>query len=246
MKKLIIIFLIIIPSALARGQVIPNSSGGSGTSTTAITDGYIGFTLGTTFTGTFPATLDGMLAQEGPSILAQRGGTNAEFLWYASKTNTTNYTNVRLTTGLAAGYSTFSTRTLTAGSNATSAGLCLQTNNNTANRWCVGAATGNAGSLMQGATPNIIYGITTPTITSGFGTSPSIAGKASSFKITIGSGGATTGVVAFAITFTNAPSCQANDETVSNYIQSVPTTTGVTLNGTMTAADVVSVICLGY
>lgn len=86
---------------------------------------------------------------------------------------------------------------------------------------------------------------TTPTISSGFGTTPSIAGTASTFKVTVGSGGDTTGVVLFAVTWANAPTCVANNETSAQLVRATPTTTQVTLAGTMNASDVVSVLCFG-
>jgi hypothetical protein len=94
---------------------------------------------------------------------------------------------------------------------------------------------------------DMVYVTTAPTITSGFGgAGKAIAGKASSFKITVGAGGGSTGVAAFNGTFTNAPSCFANDETTANAMQAVATTTQVTINGTMVASDVIKVVCLGY
>lgn len=86
---------------------------------------------------------------------------------------------------------------------------------------------------------------TTPTISSGFGTTPSIAGTASTFKVTVGSGGDTTGVVLFAVTWANAPTCVANNETSAQLVRATPTTTQVTLAGTMNAADVIAVLCFG-
>jgi hypothetical protein len=92
----------------------------------------------------------------------------------------------------------------------------------------------------------IIYGKATPTIASGFGTSPTIAGRTSAFRVTVGIGGATTGTVTLGRTFTNIPICQANDEVTANYLQTTPTTTTVVVNGTMVAADTISVVCIGY
>lgn len=105
-----------------------------------------------------------------------------------------------------------------------------------ANTTGVTIATGSNNLFIQG---------TTPTISSGFGTSPTIAGNASTFKVTIGSGGSSSGVVLFAVTWANAPSCVANNETTAQLVRATPTTTQVTLAGTMTAADVISVLCFG-
>lgn len=84
------------------------------------------------------------------------------------------------------------------------------------------------------------------TITSGFGTTPAIAGIASSFKVTVGTGGDTTGVVAFNTTWSNAPSCIANNETSAQLVRATSTTTAVTLAGTLAEADVIKVVCVGY
>lgn len=84
------------------------------------------------------------------------------------------------------------------------------------------------------------------TISSGFGTTPSIAGGSSAFKVTVGSGGGTTGVVLFNITWTTAPVCVANNQTTAQLVRTNPTTTQVTLLGTFAASDVLSVLCTGY
>lgn len=86
----------------------------------------------------------------------------------------------------------------------------------------------------------------TPTISSGFGTTPSIAGTSSAFKVTVGGGGDTTGVVLFNTTWGTAPSCSANNQTTAQLVRATPTTTQVTLAGTLAASDVISVLCIGY
>lgn len=86
----------------------------------------------------------------------------------------------------------------------------------------------------------------TPTISSGFGTTPSIAGTSSAFKVTVGSGGDTTGVVLFNVTWATAPTCVANNQSTAQLVRATPTTTQVTLAGTLTASDVLSVLCVGY
>ncbi len=105
----------------------------------------------------------------------------------------------------------------------------------------VTGAISNAGALM--------YSNAVPTITSGFSTStPSIAGKASAFAVTIGTPtiGSTTGLVAFNTTFTNVPSCTATNTITANAVQAVPTATTVVLNGVWVASDIIRVICIGY
>lgn len=105
--------------------------------------------------------------------------------------------------------------------------------------------TNSTGLTVTTGSNNFYVQGTTPTISSGFGTTPSIAGTASTFKVTVGSGGDTTGVVLFAVTWANAPTCVANNETSAQMVRATPTTTQVTLAGTMNASDVVSVLCFG-
>lgn len=113
-----------------------------------------------------------------------------------------------------------------------------------ADRVQVGGTNATGLTVTTGSNNFYVQG-TTPTISSGFGTTPAIAGTASTFKVTVGGGGDTTGVVLFATTWTNAPSCMANNETTAQLVRTTPTTTQVTISGTMAAADVVSVVCFG-
>lgn len=82
------------------------------------------------------------------------------------------------------------------------------------------------GNISVGGT-NITDAVATPTIASGFGTSPSIVGKTFAFRITIGSGGvATSGVVNFGMTFANPPVVivQGSNNGASQYASTVTTT----------------------
>lgn len=106
------------------------------------------------------------------------------------------------------------------------------------------SAMGSTAVLLSGS--NTVFSGAVPTITSGFGTGPTIVGKSSAFRVTIGTGGDTTGVIAFNNTYTNAPACTANNETTGNLTRAVSTTTGVTINAIMVAADKITVTCLGY
>jgi len=171
------------------------------------------------------------------------GALTHEFRVYEAYTDATNFSRINLTTN--ATWNVLQSETQVAGVNSTSQGMCISSNNNVTNRWCVGANPTTSG-LYQGTTPSLVYAITVPTVSSGFGTGPTIAGKASSFRVTVGTGGASTGIVAFGVTFTNAPVCSANNETTAQLVRAVPTTTQVTVAGTMAAADVVGVMCLGY
>jgi hypothetical protein len=88
-----------------------------------------------------------------------------------------------------------------------------------------------------------------PTYTSGFGTGRTIAGSNEVMRINVGTGGiATTGVVTFAGTWTNAPVCEANDEGSLLMVQAVATTTTLTLTSATawTASSTIGVHCWGY
>lgn len=114
-----------------------------------------------------------------------------------------------------------------------------------ANRVLLGGTNTTGLTVVTGSNNFFVQG-TSPTISSGFGSSPAIAGTATSFKVTTGGGGASSGVVLFAFTWANAPSCTANNETSAALVRATPTTTQVTISGTLTAADVISVNCFGY
>ncbi len=89
-----------------------------------------------------------------------------------------------------------------------------------------------------------------PTIASGFGTTPALAGVDASGVITVGSGGiATTGVITFNATWANrAPQCYANDQTTVVLVQAVPTTTTLTLTALTAfgAADKINWFCTDF
>ncbi len=112
-------------------------------------------------------------------------------------------------------------------------------------RVLVGSALSTGFTLTTLTTAYKIEG-TVPTISSGFGTTPSIAGSASVFKVTVGAGGDTTGVVLFNVTWSTAPVCIANNQTSAQLVRATPTTTQVTIAGTMNASDVVAVHCVGF
>lgn len=123
----------------------------------------------------------------------------------------------------------------------------------------------NQALVVDGATGNIKLGtnvtdaVSTPTINGGFGTSPSIAGTAYAFLITVGTGGTSgSGQVAFGTTFSNPPICVATfDSTpVNNQIlqvsasnavldfTSINTSTGVGV--AFSAGEKIAVLCRGY
>jgi len=110
------------------------------------------------------------------------------------------------------------------------------------------AGLSDAGQWSLGT--NITDAITAPTISSGFGSGPAIAGKVYAFLITVGTGSPTSGVVAFNMTFANAPIATANfDQPIaSQSIGVVTTTTGLTLSfqSAVTAGVKVHVHVRGY
>jgi len=85
-----------------------------------------------------------------------------------------------------------------------------------------------------------------PTISSGFGTSPSIAGSDSAGRVTIGNPTGTSGVITFGTAWGTAPACTANDEVTGVAITTAATTTQLTLAGSFVAADTVVFTCIGY
>lgn len=105
------------------------------------------------------------------------------------------------------------------------ASLLFWTNN--LQRWGINSA----GDHTFGASSNIADSSGTPTLNSGGGTSPSIAGNDFSFIITLGTGTFSGVGVAFGHTFATAPSCSIGDD------GAVGTTNRVTMNTTTTTAS---------
>lgn len=90
---------------------------------------------------------------------------------------------------------------------------------------------------------------TAVTITSGFGTSPTIAGSDTAFRVTLGNPVSTSGVVALKQSWPHAPVVVCNNETTNSGVKATPSTTSVTLSqssGTWVAGDVISCIAIGY
>lgn len=103
-----------------------------------------------------------------------------------------------------------------------------------------------------GATAGMRLQTGLPTISSGFGTSPSItAGSTDTAgEINVGTGGtATTGVIAFQATWTAAPFCVVNDISTGGLAMTSSTsTTQLTLNAPVTpwtASDKIRWVCIG-
>ena len=96
---------------------------------------------------------------------------------------------------------------------------------------------------------HIIVGGTAPTIASGFGTSPSIAGHDIAGRVTVGTGGvASTGTITFGSAWTTAPSCNGTNETTTLLLKATASTTTLVLASAtpFTAADLLVWNCLGY
>ncbi len=94
-----------------------------------------------------------------------------------------------------------------------------------------------------------LAGGTSPTITSGFGTTPSIAGKDAAGRVTVGTGGtAATGTITFGTAWATAPVCTAANETTQLALFPTASTTTLVLASTtpFTAADKLVYQCIGY
>lgn len=105
------------------------------------------------------------------------------------------------------------------------------------------------GLKINGKELHIIHTGSSPTITSGGGTSPSIAGKDEAFLVTVGTGGVATSVeVTFANAFTNAPVASVGSDTDIVAFKWTTTTTKITITATapFTAGSKLHVICRGY
>lgn len=91
---------------------------------------------------------------------------------------------------------------------------------------------------------------TAPTIASGFGTGSTIAGRDEAFRVTLGTTPGTGGVATFGTAYTNAPVCDAVDETTLTVnLTTTATTTNVTITavtGVILLSDKIAVMCRGY
>lgn len=105
------------------------------------------------------------------------------------------------------------------------------------------------------AVTHIIAGGTSPAIASGFGSMPSIVGKDSAFKVTVGAGGGNSGVVTFGAVWAVAPVCVVitNGTALSTdgaiAITVASSTSAVTFTGTrddFAAGVILNALCIGY
>lgn len=109
---------------------------------------------------------------------------------------------------------------------------------------------GTAGTLADLVVRHQLAGGTAPAIASGFGASPTIAGKDEAFRVTASTTPGTGGVVTFGTAYGTAPVCYAINETTNTVVlNAVATTTNVTItvvSGTLLASDKIGVICKGF
>jgi len=108
----------------------------------------------------------------------------------------------------------------------------------------------SAGDSTFGASSHIADSSGTPTIGSGFGTSPTITGADYAFAVTVGSTSGATGTVNFAHTFNAAPVCVAIS-TADPLLMGTVGTTSAQINygpgvGNFTNGSRIAVLCRGY
>jgi hypothetical protein len=86
-----------------------------------------------------------------------------------------------------------------------------------------------------------------PTIASGFGTGATLAGSDVAGRVTVGTDGASSGVLTFASGYNAAPSCTAQNETSPTPPpRTTATASNVTITGTMAAGDKVTYLCVAF
>jgi hypothetical protein len=83
-------------------------------------------------------------------------------------------------------------------------------------------------------------------IGSGFGASPTVAGNSTAGRVTVGAGGASSGMLTFTTSYrVNPPSCLAQNETASSQMRATPTVQTLMITGRMAAGDKVNYWCVG-
>lgn len=101
----------------------------------------------------------------------------------------------------------------------------------------------NGGTGLTTAT----YGAATPASSTGFGTGVAGVIQVGSIdfggRVTIGTGGDTTGAITLGGTYAVAPHCVGNNETSDGPVYASASTTILTLRGTFTAADKITWVC---
>ncbi len=116
-------------------------------------------------------------------------------------------------------------------------------------RWGISAA----GDRVFGSSSHIADSGGTPTIFSGFGTSPSIAGNDYAFTVTVGTGANTGGTVEFGHLFTNLPVCAVSAQFgavglgVTTVVSGLPThRVSVAYSSSTVPGQTIFFICRGY
>jgi hypothetical protein len=213
------------------------------------------------------ATLDGLgtsaaivnVAAGYYAMDANTGGAyNVGVGGYALGTNTTGNLNTAL--GYKTGWTiTTGSNNVVIGPSVASVTLATGSNNiligTSANTDTPSSSTSNylnIGNLIEGdlGIQHVVLNGTAPAIGSGSsdcGTSPAIAGNDNVGLITVGSstnGGLCT--VTFHTAWTTAPVCFCQDRTTGNILKPPSTTTTLKCTGTLTAADQISYLCIGY
>lgn len=194
---------------------------------------------------TTATNLDIILARDAANVLALKNGTNAQDFRVYGTTTGPKYTSLK-NDGTSGILTTSAATPLTLGVG----GSGFWEIDNSANLWPttdnvrdLGVASTNRihnafiGTSISLGT-NVTFSAAVPTITSGFGTTPSIVGTAAGFRLTLGNPVGQTGVVAFNTTFANPPVVQCGDETsiAGDPIKETPTITNVTLTFTLAVA----------
>lgn len=98
---------------------------------------------------------------------------------------------------------------------------------------------------------NVTDAVATPTIASGFGGSPAIAGKSYAFQVTHGTGTSTFGIVNFGTTYATAPVVVASSPVGDPVVVTTISTTQVRLDlggggGPWGAGDIINVLVRGF
>lgn len=134
--------------------------------------------------------------------------------------------------------------------------LFIQSANQSTTQW-IGMAHNQVDAVVSSGTGAIklspaagniyVTAAAVPTITAGCGAAPSaVVGSNTAGRFTGGTGANISCTITFSVPFvTNAPSCIANDETLSQLIQAVATTTTLVINAATLTSHVVNYICIG-
>ncbi len=263
-------FAVTGPTTSLKTFTFPNADATVLTSATAITPaqggtGQTSYTIGDLLQATGATTLSKLAATSTGNALIS-GGVATASSW--GKIGLTTHVSGTLgPTNGGTGFASYTVGDLLYANSTTSLArltapaigqMLISAGTGTAPAW---SAAGRLTSLALGSA-NITFSGTAPTISSGFGTTPSITGTATAFRITIGTGGSeSNGVVGMPAAAT-AWNCQAQNLTgqLANVmdqrtVQLSSTTTSVTIeNQTVTtgaalawtAADVLAVTCAAY